>query len=65
MSIVPTKESDEGRELIGGLMESAYQIDRASKGKPYKPMGQEEIVEPVGKWVGRVLGSKANRGRGA
>lgn len=64
MSIIPTKENDKTNAVIGDLVETAYQVGRASQGKSYKPMGQEEVIEPIGGWVGKVLGSKTNRGRG-
>jgi hypothetical protein len=63
MSIVPPKETDNGAKVIGDLAESVYQVERASQGKPYKPIGYEEIVEPIGKWVGRIRGSKSERNR--
>jgi hypothetical protein len=63
MSIVPTKESDKAANAIGDLAETVYQVDRASHGKPYKPMGYEEVVEPVGKWVEKIRGPKGERSR--
>jgi hypothetical protein len=68
MSIIPTKEDDDAaRNAIGNLVETAYQIHRASRGKQYKPMGQEEIVEPIGRkigeWTEKVTGSRTGRER--
>lgn len=62
MSIVPPK-TDNCDKVLGDLAETVYQVERASQGKSYKPMGQEEIVEPLGKWVGKIRGSKQERGR--
>jgi hypothetical protein len=63
MSIMPKGGNDAGAGIIGDAVEAAYQVDRARQGKPYKPMGQEEVVEPVGRWVGRVTGSRTGRVR--
>jgi hypothetical protein len=62
MSILPKNPSD-GGDIIGKAMETAYQIQRARDGKPYKPMGQEEIIEPLGKWVDRAAASRTGRQR--
>jgi hypothetical protein len=63
MSIVPPKETDNGAKVIGDLAQTVYQVQRASQGKSYKPIGYEEVVEPVGKWLAKIRTPKNERGR--